>query len=292
MHKVRGENEMNKTKIEWCDMTWNPVTGCLHGCEYCYARRIANRFSYTKDWNAYTANLELDKPIIDAVTGKATAYPHGFAPTLYRYRLNEPQRVKEPRTIFVCSMADLFGDWVPDNWIEEVFAACEKAPQHTYLFLTKNPNRYKELALAKKLPIRDNMWYGTTATEQSEKSFFYSGAWHTFVSLEPVLREYSEAEIRHICDLFTWVIVGAETGNRKDKVIPKKKWIETIMAACFEKDAFLFMKDSLIPIMGEKDMFREFPWEKREQFKANINKEIEWLDRWYERQEALGNDKR
>ena len=36
---------MNKTKIDWCDSTWNPVTGCLHGCEYCYARGIANRFS-------------------------------------------------------------------------------------------------------------------------------------------------------------------------------------------------------------------------------------------------------
>lgn len=35
---------MDKTKIEWCDSTWNPVTGCLHGCEYCYARQIAERF--------------------------------------------------------------------------------------------------------------------------------------------------------------------------------------------------------------------------------------------------------
>ncbi len=35
---------MNKTKIEWCDSTWNPVTGCRHGCEYCYAKHMANRF--------------------------------------------------------------------------------------------------------------------------------------------------------------------------------------------------------------------------------------------------------
>ena len=35
---------MNKTKIEWCDATWNPVVGCKHGCDYCYAKRIAARF--------------------------------------------------------------------------------------------------------------------------------------------------------------------------------------------------------------------------------------------------------
>lgn len=85
-------------------------------------------------------------------------------------------------------MADLFGSWVPDEWIEEVFAACERAPQHTYLFLTKNPKRY--LTLAGKLPAKANMWYGTTATTPDE-NFFWRGALHTFVSIEPILRDYS-----------------------------------------------------------------------------------------------------
>lgn len=35
---------VHKTKIEWCSHTWNPVTGCRHGCEYCYAQRIVSRF--------------------------------------------------------------------------------------------------------------------------------------------------------------------------------------------------------------------------------------------------------
>ncbi|MFR1061782.1 MAG: DUF5131 family protein [Enterocloster sp.] len=59
-------------------------------------------------------------------------------PTFHKYRLNEYQN-KKSRNIFVCSMADLFGEWVPDEWIEEVFEACDNAPQHNYLFLTKNP---------------------------------------------------------------------------------------------------------------------------------------------------------
>lgn len=153
---------MVKTKIEWCDSTWNPVTGCLHGCEYCYARGIAKRFGGANDGEVdyegeaiWTFEGEesgeihvLDDPAQwysdDGRTVRNAPYPFYFDPTLHRYRLND-YIGKKGRNIFVCSMADLFGDWVPDSWIEEVFAACEKAPQHKYLFLTKNPQRYADL---------------------------------------------------------------------------------------------------------------------------------------------------
>ena len=115
-----------KTKIDWCDTTWNPVTGCLHGCEYCYARRIVERFGGLAPDNECH---ELEERNRDT-RGKADPYPFGFAPTLHRYRLNQPKEWTEPRTIFVCSMADLFGDWVPLDWIQQVFAACREAPQH------------------------------------------------------------------------------------------------------------------------------------------------------------------
>ncbi|EOS47190.1 hypothetical protein C810_01506 [Lachnospiraceae bacterium A2] len=145
---------MNKTKIDWCDSTWNPVTGCLHGCEYCYARNIAHRFGgfteledtdldYEKICESNIAEIEKPlKYLNDKGKIGKSAYPFFFKPTLYRYKLNEPQKWKKGRNIFVCSMADLFGSWVPDSWIEEVFKACEKAPQHNYLFLTKNTDRY------------------------------------------------------------------------------------------------------------------------------------------------------
>lgn len=258
---------MKRTKIEWCDSTWNPITGCFHGCEYCYARRIAERFKpfdmpHLTEKGIYERLNELDTPIItECKDGKerTCAYPYGFEPTLHRYCLGD-YAGKKDRTIFVCSMADLFGSWVPDSWIEEVFAACEKAPQHRYLFLTKNPQRYIDLAIAGKLPPKDNMWYGTTATT-SDEPFFYGGAWHTFVSIEPILRDYS-GEIQGMCDTFAqWVIVGAETGNRKGKVVPEKSWIDAITKTCIESNITLFMKDSLIPIVGEENMFRELPWE-------------------------------
>lgn len=280
---------MNKTKIEWCDSTWNPVTGCFHDCEYCYARRIAERFKpfdlpHLTEKGVYERRNVLYTPIITACKDekkRVCAYPYAFEPTFHAYRLGEYEK-KKGRTIFVCSMADLFGAWVPDSWIEEVFAACEKAPQHRYLFLTKNPQRYIDLARAGKLPAKDNMWYGATATTPDEQ-FFWGGAWHTFVSIEPILRDYT-GEIGEMCDTFAqWVIVGAETGKRKGKVTPEKSWIDAITKTCIEKNICLFMKDSLIPIVGEENMFRELPWDRAT---WEIDRQQEWLDKYYEEAEA------
>lgn len=72
---------------------------------------------------------------------KATPYPYGFEPTMHRYRLNQPERQAEPQTIFVCSMADLFGRWVPTSWIAEVLDAWPPRTAHRYLFLTEKPGQ-------------------------------------------------------------------------------------------------------------------------------------------------------
>lgn len=258
---------MNKTKIEWCDSTWNPVTGCLHGCEYCYARKIANRFGTIDKiiestaeegidlGSAYFSNpdyfSELNEPVRDE-NGKIKPYPYNFYPTLHHYRLDIPKKWSEPRTIFVCSMADLFGEWIPDDWIEAVFEACEKAPQHRYLFLTKNPKRYIEFADKEQLPRSDNMWYGSTVTAM-ENYFSSEKSFNTFLSIEPLLTSISPLTINSI----KWIIIGAETGNRKNKVVPEKTWIDNI---CTSVNVPIFMKDSLIPIVGEENMRREFPW--------------------------------
>lgn len=274
---------MNKTDIEWCDMTWNPVTGCLHGCEYCYARRIAERFGgfeprcggedvpedkrkYGKNLCGITTNGEplhifSKQPMRRTATGafQKASFPYDFDPTFYRYRLEEPMLKKKPQTIFVCSMADLFGDWVPDEWIEEVFTACEKAPQHRYIFLTKNPKRYGELAKAGKLPQWDNMWYGSTLDSMKARRYQGRILDNTFVSIEPLTERMDVGLGSFGGD--RWVIIGAETGNRAGKVTPEKEWVDTICAAADITHAAVFMKDSLIPIVGEENMRRELPWE-------------------------------
>lgn len=236
---------MENTKIDWWDSSWNPVTGCLHGCEYCYARGIAERFGGKQK---YANIFEENEPVIGE-DGKALAYPHSFSPTLLRYRLND-YAGKQGRNIFVCSMADLFADWVPDSWIEEIFKACEKAPQHNYLFLTKNPKRYEELGEKGMLPDSPNMWFGFSQTETINKSL-YIPARNIFVSVEPILKETRPC-------LTDWVIVGAETGRRKDKVIPKREWIEQIMEDCRKHGIPFFMKSSLAKIWGEP-LIQEFP---------------------------------
>lgn len=258
----------SKTKIDWCDSTWNPVTGCLHDCAYCYARKIAERFGSKQKPESIERSV-LNAPVrctdlysymrmAGISTGKVQPYPFAFSPTFHRYKLDEPQHWKKPRTIFVCSMADLFGEWVPDEWIEQVFKACEAAPQHRYLFLTKNPKRYVDLYAKNILPIGKGYWYGTTVTSP-EQPFFYSHSLddnpHTFVSIEPIMGSFGK--IKNPPD---WVIVGAETGNRKGKVVPQKEWIDEITTECRRWRVPIFMKESLHEIMGD-DFRQEFPWE-------------------------------
>lgn len=99
---------MNKTKIDWATMSWNPVTGCRHGCPYCYARRTATRFNA-----GWRIRPRWPRPPCAAGEDQGDAIPVWFRATLHRYRLGQPQNTKEPQTVFVCSMADLFGRWCP-----------------------------------------------------------------------------------------------------------------------------------------------------------------------------------
>ena len=246
---------MEKTKIDWCDSTWNPVTGCLHGCEYCYAKGIAKRFSCGGEkWSDNETFVLENKLYPDDESDRSSPYPYGFMPTFHKYRLDEYKN-KKGRNIFVCSMADLFGDWVPDEWIAEVFEACEKAPQHNYLFLTKNPKRYEKV-LGRYMP--PNMWFGWSQTGPmgNKCDFTTHHSVRTFISIEPLLEPFKEFHIRGV----DWVIIGAETGRRKDKVVPERKWIEDIVNECRKADIPVFMKSSLSEVWGEP-LVQEFPKE-------------------------------
>jgi protein gp37 len=224
---------MQKTRIEWCDSTWNPVTGCLHGCAYCYARRISQRFGG----------------------------PDGFKPRLHEGRLAEPQKAKKPQSVFVCSMADLFGPWVPDKWIQAVFDACKAAPQHRYLFLTKNPGRYRGLRKAYKYDDRPELLFGATATTSRQLSEAYDSQ-AEWLSIEPVLEEIDTDCFGEFSERprWEWVVIGAESGNRSGKVIPKLEWIEAIVEECRAWGTPVFMKDSLAALWGEP-LIQQYPWE-------------------------------
>lgn len=278
-----------KTKIDWCDSTWNPVTGCLHGCEYCYARKIAYRFGSvvfeSNTENGYECDLYegtfenhvLNYPALrEWKSGRTTKapYPFCFDPTFHRYLLDEPQHWKKPRTIFVCSMADLFGDWVPDEWIDSVIKATQQALQHRYLFLTKNPERYAEwlerfeTSEISGLCEVNNCWFGASATNNAEleRANRSKALW---LSIEPIrehiytdedqfmeFRLYDGVELKR----WEWVVIGAETGRHKNKVVPMRAWVQEIADCCKFWGTPVFMKESLRQIMGN-DFRQEFPWE-------------------------------
>lgn len=288
---------MQKTKIDWCDSTWNPVSGCFHTCEYCYARGIATRFG----GKAIGVNHVLNEPFIK--NGKVQPYPFGFVPTLHRYRMEEYVN-KKGRNIFVCSMADLFEEWVPDDWKIEVLEACRKAPQHNYLFLTKDPIGYSIWNTEKHPHFTDdgvfteNMWLGVTYTGKERLEGHYQdweighsmSTWtnfwylwrmsgsilptkaHKFISIEPLSCDICEVDdereggklLEHFLlprghkSNFEWIIVGAETGRRKDKVVPKREWIEKLLELCRRAGIPVFMKNSLADVWGEP-LIQELP---------------------------------
>lgn len=245
---------MEKTKIDWCDSSWNPVTGCNHGCEYCYARGIAHRFGFHASEPDINERVLIECPVS---AGKKVPYPFDFQPTFHKYRLND-YISKKGRNIFVCSMADLFGNWVPAEWRSEVFAACRKGAQHNYLFLTKNPGMYAVMDEQGELPTDSNMWFGTSVTTPDDP-FPYNGKrkHNLFISIEPLLADFGVGSNEALKDI-GWVIIGAETGRRKGKVIPEKSWVDNIVAQCKALNIPVFMKESLRALYGD-ELLREFP---------------------------------
>jgi protein gp37 len=221
---------MQKTKIDWCDSVCNPVIGCSRGCEYCYAKKLNSRFKWIADF---------EKPE-------------------FRPGQLEKLKVKTPKTVFIGSMCDLFADDVTDEWIQKVLYECDAAPQHRYLFLTKNPMRYEALKQKNRLPIGKNYYYGATLVN-NKGSMWFSLKYTSFVSIEPILGKFNKYDIEELLHT-DWVIVGAETGHRKGKIIPKREWIEDIVCSCRAANVPVFLKNSLAKIWGEP-LIQEFPWE-------------------------------
>lgn len=228
---------MNRTRIDWAQYSWNPVTGCAKGCDYCYARRIAERFHG----------------------------PDGFKPTLHEERLGEPSKIKKPSRIFVCSMADLFGDWVPDKRIWQVLAVCEAAPWHQYLFLTKNPQRYEELFLwKKKVAPHPNWWLGATFDTANNASTFrdhlwplHESGWHTWASAEPLLEDITENMEWE--DTIDWLVIGAMTGPGSKDRQPKADWVCDLSSQALQHAIPLFQKQSLAQFYHDGKTIQEYP---------------------------------
>lgn len=199
--------QLGERGINWTDATWNPITGCLHGCPYCYARAFARRYGRT------------------------------FEPEFHPRRLDEPRHRRKQTKIFVGSNADNFGSWVPRDWNKAILEVVRDCPQHTFQFLTKAP----ENLVYYDWP--ENCWIGASATDQRmlDKALFYLSlvkASVKFVSAEPLSGPIS-ADLSDI----DWLIIGAQTGRNARQ--PKRQWTEGLLSAAREASVPVFLKDNL-----------------------------------------------
>lgn len=227
------------TRIEWADATWNPMTGCTHvseACDHCYAERIAGR------------NLP--------VTAS-----HGFTPTFHPNRLDIPLQWRKPRRIFVCSMSDLFHPAFTDEQINLVINVMWlQAPQHTYMVLTKRPERMRDIILEHWSPKRmvcgrmlqplRNLWLGVTAENQQAVDeripiLLDTPAAVRFVSVEPMLGPISGWRSLVAPGLWSWndldwVILGGETGPGARPMQPE--WATDVYQQCQSASVPFFFK--------------------------------------------------
>lgn len=254
---------MHRSKIEWVDDTWNPVTGCEESCQYCYARKKSCRFSGDIRRNKNSPLFDKAKALqvlegpYKSETGGNLNYPFGFIPTYHRYRLDYPLHRKNGCNILVGEMGDMFGSWVPDAVLQDIFNASQKWDIHNYLFLTRFPRRYRDLCLNGILPAGKNYWYGSTVTRNNDSLPAIPKAVNTFVCYEPILEEIKMPT--NGTRLADWIIIGAECGGGKGKVVPETSWIEKIVEYANSVEIPVYMKNSLIDIVGEANMRRDFP---------------------------------
>ncbi len=210
---------MGQTKIEWTEQTWNPVTGCTKvsaGCRHCYAERMALR--------------------LQAMA--APGYVRGFDLTLHADRLGQPLGRKKPTLYFVCSMADLFHEGVPDDFIDRVLATIRQSPRHTYQILTKRTERLPRFFANR--PVPPNVWLGVTVEDRRhglpriEHLRRVSARVH-FLSVEPLLEDLGPLDLGGI----QWVIVGGESGPDARPMRPE--WALAVRDWCLAAGAaFLF----------------------------------------------------
>lgn len=262
---------MDKTKIEWTDATWNPITGCSKvsaGCAHCYAegvdRRFAGRWGHEfQPWT--TANAE-----------------HNVR--LHPDRLDQPLRWKRPRKIFVNSVSDLFHEQVPFEFAEKVFTVMEEAHWHIFQILTKRPQRMVEFirwyeqrsssdeTLGKRWTLPNNIWIGVSCENQQAADeriplLLQTPAAVRFISCEPLLgpidlfdfEQFWLGEERTInCESCSttpggspycpghdaggidWVIVGSESGPYARPM--EEAWVQSLRDQCIPAGVAFFYK--------------------------------------------------
>ena len=210
---------MGASKIEWTEHTWNPVTGCTKvsaGCRHCYAERMALRLRAMA----------------------APGYARGFDLTLHVDRLDQPLERRKPTVYFVCSMADLFHEDVPDAFVDRVLAVARQTPRHTFQILTKRAERLPAFFASR--PVPSNVWLGVTVEDRRHglpriDHLRRVPARVRFLSVEPLLEDLGPIDLYGI----QWVVCGGESGPAARPM--RSEWALAVRDQCRAAGAaFLF----------------------------------------------------
>jgi len=239
---------MAKHKIGWLNQpgttgeTWNPITGCTpvsEGCRNCYAAKMAKRLRGR--WG-----YPVDEP---------------FRVTFHPDKLDQPQRWKKPRTIFVCSMGDLWHPRVALVHRSAVIRATNLAPQHTYIFCTKRPENF-----GTDIPVLPNYWLNVTAENQAAADkhiplLLQTRAAVRGVFVEPMLGpvdllyinfgDTSVVKTRGVLyaassgftapnPVLDWVVIGCESGPSRRPC--KLDWVRALVQQCQEAGVAAYVK--------------------------------------------------
>jgi protein gp37/polyhydroxyalkanoate synthesis regulator phasin len=247
--KYKAMNRQTNDSIDWAQYSENVVTGCLQNCPYCYARDIASRL-----------------------------FEYGFLPVFHPQRLAAPANIKVPsqaandpsfKNIFANSMSDLFGKWVPVDWIEAVIEMARRNPQWNFLTLTKFPIRAAEFEFP------DNWWMGTTVdakarVDAAEDAFERIRCKTKWLSCEPMLEPLKFKRL----DLFQWVVLGgASRSTQTPEWVPPFEWVADLHMQARAAGCLIYHKTNL----GLEDSIRvrQFPWTENREKK--LPKEFHYL---------------
>jgi protein gp37 len=227
------------TRIEWCDFSWNPWSGCSKvspGCAHCYAETWAERFAGSRAW------------------------PNGFGLTMRPHLFDWPLTKRadpalgRAARIFVNSMSDVFLEEVGEEAIQRVFDVMVRAPWHDFLILTKRHERMLELA--PRLPWPPNVWMGVSVENRRfvhrAQALLEVPAAIRFISAEPLLGPLDGLG-RVLAKLngpgngsrtwrpaISWVIVGGESGPGARPM--DLDWARAIRDDCHTLQVAFFLK--------------------------------------------------
>lgn len=247
----------NKTKIDWCEYTWNPIVGCNKkpACEYCYGVAIAKRFdlaekSASKEMLYLYGNTWADDRLLFCKYNFLVTALKNYRPTFLNYRLS--QKLRKKPTMYFFSMSD--PAYWEQEWYEKILKKITMYMQHTFVILTKQPEVYK------RYNFPHNCWLGVTACtnreikQRFEIMMLLPVMNKIFISIEPIQEKIDAELLRRFENDIDWLIVGPETGNRVNRVIAKLEWLEYF----YDLPGRVFMKEGCRKVLN-KDLRQEWP---------------------------------